>query len=254
MHTQRWFFTSLIISFLSCGVSRGTNALWLAQTPSIEYANVPLSLALTKIEDLSKRIDPERKGVHIVDVGCPKDNDVPKISLSMANPTVIGALKACMITAGLATPLVLDNVAFVGRAKWRYFEYTLHGKCVDAATRAPIPQFTIKYEAPLFSLSVREIINTPDGSYSCVFPVILEFLLGGDDVTVLDTLLTKNITFRVSAPGYKDRICQKSIFGDLNATSGYTIELWINGDSSRQAPIQLRESDVRSGPAKPSED
>jgi len=131
----------LLAVVLADCVFGGTNTLWISRVESMELTKTPLPKAFHDIERLSTAIDPKGNGIRIIGSLSLGHLSVPPISLAVTNTTLIDLLTLCTEAAGLSSPVVVEDVAFVGHAKFRYFEYTLHGKCIVSLRQECVTPF-----------------------------------------------------------------------------------------------------------------
>ncbi|MDD5678395.1 MAG: hypothetical protein PHW60_10460 [Kiritimatiellae bacterium] len=203
----------LCVASLSCNVLiAGTNELWFARVDA-SFMREPKDLTPQQVcmllEKESKKLDKSGRGVKIIWTLTPFKNEVEILHNSGAGfcgMSLIDILRINMQGVGMDC-IVTEDVAIIGRRKYKFVSVALSGKCYDAKTGKSINTFQIE-SIPFSGVSS---IST-NGCYICALPCMVN-VLENDDVMLPsgETFKTKK-DFRVVAPGYKERTFSVDVF------------------------------------------
>lgn len=193
-----------------------TNALWFA-----ECTNLPAgknTLSAMEVHDLIEResikCDARHRGLRIVRLP-------PRVYTNMLGGIRISLGSGCpnrfidLLTPSVDGPLgclISDDTAILTCWNYRFVLFVIHGRCVDAATKQPILNFTVT--SPQSPRDAVLAVN-PDGSYVCGIPYRLDAAANNDIFAIPNGTVYGSLQeIHVGAPGYVERVYTKRLFED----------------------------------------
>lgn len=190
----------------------GTNELWFSRVDASfmrESKDLTIQQICILIEKESQKLDQSGRGVRIVYALKPSGNDLILHYNGAGFPgmSLINILTTITRWTGLTGCIVTEDVAIIGRWKYKFVSVALSGKCYDVKTGKSIDTFQIE------SIPFPGVLSiSTNGCYICALPCMVN-VLENDDVMLPsgETFKTKK-DFRVVAPGYKERTFSVDIF------------------------------------------
>ena len=202
-----------------------TNTLW-----DQAFQNLPTNALLFtewmhRIEMESARVDPVGIGLRFVNNSAPWNNpdDQPPVQITETNTVsfaqVLDALEFCI---GIKCRKV-DNLIVIGDHQFRYLLLAFSGRCVNAQTKEPVTNVSVRAENSVFPATFMTMDAA--GRFTCGLPHKFNFITLPDAVFTDDGFPFATNIVTISAPGYHDCTVTNDIWDWRSGWGGYYLDV-----------------------------
>lgn len=206
MNTRQVLACLFMIQFGCIAVS-DQSSVWEQRIPQLDYDNADPDKVFADIEALSKKVDPEKRGIRIVTRKRPPGSKSASLTLHVADISIKDAVR--YVSEVTSTPMIFlydaaceYGLAFTGPPHYR--RTGIIGRVVDEATGAIITNAMLRAFPDPLDASTNRIHYAADGSFVAVVDYMFwnsrhlaEFWLVQPEDYTFDLI--------VRAPGYEEQ-------------------------------------------------